>query len=86
VQFGRARRVRNEARVLDLDLIAYDERVEAGAVVLPHPRMQERAFVLLPLAEIAPHWIHPGLGLSVAQLIARLPADQTAEPLDSRSN
>lgn len=90
-RFGRERRLRNEARVLDLDLIAYDDRVEpkvdqGGTLTLPHPRMHERAFVLLPLAEIAPGWVHPRFGLTVAQLIARLPPGQTAEPLDSRSD
>jgi 2-amino-4-hydroxy-6-hydroxymethyldihydropteridine diphosphokinase len=86
-QFGRERRVRNEARVLDLDLIAYHERIESKAgLILPHPGMHERAFVLLPLTEIAPGWIHPRLGLNVTQLIERLPPGQTAERLDSRSN
>ena len=90
-RFGRERRIRNEARVLDLDLIAYDERIEpkageGGTLTLPHPRMHERAFVLLPLTEIAPGWVHPRLGLTVERLIERLPPDQTAEQLDSRSN
>lgn len=86
-RFGRVRRIRNEARVLDLDLIAYDERIESNAgLILPHPRMHERAFVLLPLAEIAPGWVHPRLGLTVERLIERLPPGLTAEHLDSRSN
>src|SRR5205814_9169792 len=55
-RFGRVRREKNAARVLDLDLLAYDERVsaEGEAPVLPHPRLHQRAFVLRPLAEIAP--------------------------------
>ncbi len=58
--FGRVRAVRNEARVIDLDLIAYnDEIINEADLVVPHPRMHERAFVLLPLREIAPRWIHP---------------------------
>ena len=83
-RFGRVRRERNAARVLDLDLIAYDDRVSAeGEVpILPHPRLHERAFVLRPLAEIAPAWRHPRLGRDVAALVAALPPDSTADPLD----
>jgi 2-amino-4-hydroxy-6-hydroxymethyldihydropteridine diphosphokinase len=55
-RFGRQRRERNEARVLDLDLLAYHDRVSApGEIpVLPHPRLAERAFVLEPLLELDP--------------------------------
>ena len=74
--FGRIRRVRNEARALDLDLLAYGERVMAGQPELPHPRLQERAFVLLPLAEIAPAWRHPILGETAAVLAGKLPPGQ----------
>ena len=52
-------------------------------LIVPHPRMQERAFVLVPLAEIAPGWVHPQLGLSVVDMLGRLNAAETAaiEPL-----
>ncbi len=82
--FGRVRRRRNEARILDLDLLAYGARVSAPGEqpVLPHPRLAERAFVILPLAELEPEWRHPVSGLSAAELARRLPPDQTAEPLD----
>jgi 2-amino-4-hydroxy-6-hydroxymethyldihydropteridine diphosphokinase len=76
--FGRARRVRNEARPLDLDLIDYDGTVRDGTdggPVLPHPRAHERAFVLLPLADLAPGWRHPVSGARAAALLAALPAD-----------
>jgi 2-amino-4-hydroxy-6-hydroxymethyldihydropteridine diphosphokinase len=75
--FGRVRSVANAARTLDLDLIAYDDMVSApGAVpILPHPRMHQRLFVLLPLAELAPDWRHPRLHRSVQELIAAVPPD-----------
>jgi 2-amino-4-hydroxy-6-hydroxymethyldihydropteridine diphosphokinase len=73
--FGRVRTVRNEARTLDLDLLAYDGRVlDEDELVIPHPRLVDRAFVLLPLRDVAPDWRHPGLGRSVDELIAALPA------------
>lgn len=81
-EFGRLRTVRNAARTLDLDIIDYDGRRESGPdLILPHPRMQERAFVLLPLAEVAPGWRHPILGKTVETLISALAADQKAEPM-----
>ena len=59
-QFGRVREVRWGARTLDLDLLLYDDRIiESPNLEVPHPRMGARAFVLVPLAEIAPDWIHP---------------------------
>lgn len=83
-RFGRVRGERNAARVLDLDLLSYDDRVsvEGEVPILPHPRLHERAFVLRPLAEIAPAWRHPRLGRDVAALVAALPPDSTADPLD----
>jgi len=50
-------------------------------VVLPHPRMHQRAFVLMPLSEIAPEWRHPVIGDTVFDLIAALPDDQFIEPV-----
>ena len=81
---GREHRVRNEARVIDLDLLIYGDRLSrpGETPVLPHPRLAERAFVLLPLAELAPAWRHPGSGRSVAEMIRRLPPDQTAEAIE----
>src|SRR5579859_6517226 len=59
---GRKRSAANAPRTLDLDLIDYGGRVEQGAVMLPHPRMADRRFVLEPLAEVAPGWRHPVTG------------------------
>lgn len=72
--FGRVRQTRNEARTLDLDLLAYhDLVVESDDLVLPHPRLHERAFVLLPLQDVAPGWRHPVLGKTVEAMIEALP-------------
>lgn len=83
-RYGRARSVANAARTLDLDLIAWNDVVREGPEppILPHPRMAQRAFVLQPLAEIAPGWRHPVSGETVEALIEALPAGQRCERLD----
>ena len=82
--FGRRRRERNAARVLDLDLIDWHGQVLEGSdgPLLPHPRMQERAFVLRPLADLAPDWRHPVTGRAIGELIAALPPGEGAEPIE----
>jgi len=76
--FGRFRGALNAPRTLDLDLIAYGDVVrDREPPILPHPRMAERAFVLLPLREVAPDWRHPVSGLSVEEMIRALPPGQT---------
>ncbi len=72
--FGRTRVRRNAPRTLDLDLLDYNGCAENGPLVLPHPRMARRAFVLVPLRDVAPDWRHPVSGQSVEELIAALPA------------
>jgi len=68
--FGRERREKWAPRTLDLDIIAMDEFVGSfGGIELPHPRMQDRVFVLAPLAEIAPDWRHPQTGQAVRALL-----------------
>lgn len=82
-EYGRMRSVRNASRTLDLDLLAYDDQVihEEDGLMLPHPRLAERAFVLEPLAELAPDWRHPVTGMTVRDMLARLPAGQHVERL-----
>ena len=98
-KFGRTRETRWGARVLDLDLLAFDDMVvpdpatqdhwrdlppasqtidTPDQLILPHPRLQDRAFVLVPLADVAPHWRHPRTGLTVAQMLAALPQQDVA--------
>jgi 2-amino-4-hydroxy-6-hydroxymethyldihydropteridine diphosphokinase len=73
-RFGRVRGEPNAARPLDLDLLDYEGRLSAAGEtpVLPHPRLHRRAFVLLPLRDVAPGWRHPRLGRTAAELIAAL--------------
>lgn len=82
-KFGRVRSVPNAPRTLDLDLLDYDGQImDTPLLILPHPRMHARAFVLRPLAEIAPGWSHPVLKRTLSALIAALPPDQAAEPVE----
>jgi 2-amino-4-hydroxy-6-hydroxymethyldihydropteridine diphosphokinase len=79
-RFGRVRGAVNAARMIDLDMLDYDGRIIASArLVLPHPRLAERRFVLAPLAELVPSWRHPLSGSTAAELLAALPAGQPVE-------
>ena len=81
--FGRVRTVRNAARVLDLDLLDYGGRTYEGEhISVPHPRLHERAFVLLPMRDVAPGYTHPLNGLGINDLIAALPDDQQIRKVD----
>ncbi|MDX2143941.1 MAG: 2-amino-4-hydroxy-6-hydroxymethyldihydropteridine diphosphokinase [Rhodospirillaceae bacterium] len=73
VDFARERGAANAARTLDLDLLDYDGQLrEIEAPLLPHPRLHQRVFVLLPLRDVAPDWRHPGLKKTVSELILAL--------------
>lgn len=79
-RFERERGERNAARTLDLDLIDYDGLIlDTPRLVLPHPRMHERRFVLAPLCDLAPGWRHPRLGVTATALLAGLPPGQPVQ-------
>jgi 2-amino-4-hydroxy-6-hydroxymethyldihydropteridine diphosphokinase len=72
-EFGRVRRQRWGPRTLDLDLLWFDTVIlDTPTLTLPHPGLRERAFVLVPLAEIEPHWIDPVSDQSIAQLLKKV--------------
>jgi 2-amino-4-hydroxy-6-hydroxymethyldihydropteridine diphosphokinase len=82
-RFGRVRRERWGPRHLDLDLLLYNRQtLDTPQLQRPHPRLRERAFVLLPLAEIAAQWIDPVTGLSIAVLADRVPDQHTVQRLE----
>jgi 2-amino-4-hydroxy-6-hydroxymethyldihydropteridine diphosphokinase len=74
--FGRVRTVANAARMIDLDLLDFRGEIAPGGpgrATLPHPRLADRAFVLKPLADLAPDWRHPVSGQPIQALLAALP-------------
>jgi len=87
--FGRERHEPWGPRTLDLDLLFYGRRqIAHPRLMVPHPRMNQRLFVLVPLAEIAPDWLHPGRKLTARQLLEDLwkqEHDQVVRPLAGRS-
>ena len=81
-QFGRVRGTENDPRTLDLDLIAHGRTVVASPdLTLPHPRADQRLFVMGPLAEIAPDWRHPVSGLTARDLAQSATVGRDARPL-----
>ena len=87
--FGRRRAEKNAPRTLDVDLLAYDDLIRNSDVkddlVLPHPQIAARDFVLAPLCDIAPDWRHPVSGLTAREMLAVLP-EKMAELLENQPN
>ncbi len=82
-EFGRQRSVPNAPRPIDLDLVAYYDQISnTDHLTLPHPRMHQRAFVLMPLQEIIPNWLHPVTGKTLNELIEVLPKDQSFRKIE----
>jgi len=82
-EFGRVRSVKNAPRLLDLDIIAYHDDVikDGERLIVPHPRMDERLFVLKPLYELDPDWKHPMTGQNIEPLIEAIDEEQDIKKL-----
>jgi 2-amino-4-hydroxy-6-hydroxymethyldihydropteridine diphosphokinase len=73
------------SRTLDVDLLFYgDEIIRQVGLIIPHPRLHERAFTLFPLRDIAPHWLHPELNQTITALVEALPATSALSPMRQR--
>ncbi|MDP7101789.1 MAG: 2-amino-4-hydroxy-6-hydroxymethyldihydropteridine diphosphokinase [Rhodospirillales bacterium] len=73
IEMGRQRLEPNAARIIDLDLLSFNAKIiDSDRLTLPHPRLTERAFVVQPIAEIAPDWRHPISGLLITEILAGL--------------
>jgi 2-amino-4-hydroxy-6-hydroxymethyldihydropteridine diphosphokinase len=72
-EMGRETTFRNGPRIIDLDILFYGQEVYEGEnLQIPHPRLQDRAFVLVPLNDIAPDFVHPVLNQSVHEMLAKV--------------
>ena len=86
-EMGRERTFRNAPRVIDIDLLAHGDAVmETARLVLPHPGIPARGFVLHPLAEVAPGWRHPVLGKTARELLEMAPVLERVERIGSLSD
>ena len=76
LKMGRIRKEKNSPRTCDIDIIDYEGRIlsiHGGKLILPHPQMQKRSFVLLPLFEVNKSWKHPKYKINIEKLISSLP-------------
>lgn len=72
-RMGRVPSFPNAPRIIDIDVLFYEDMIMSSqGLTIPHPCLQDRAFVLIPLAEIAPHLVHPKLGKSISRLARRV--------------
>ncbi|MBI4789643.1 MAG: 2-amino-4-hydroxy-6-hydroxymethyldihydropteridine diphosphokinase [Chloroflexi bacterium] len=84
IEMGRTEGIRFGPRPMDIDILLYDRVIELSpALTIPHPRLHERAFVLTPLAEIAPNLVHPRLRVRIRDLLARLESAEEVRRLNS---
>ena len=85
-RMGRIRRKKWDSRIIDLDILIFDrEVIQEEHLRIPHPLMHARKFVLEPMTELAPELIHPILGVSISELLRKLPEDgQVVRPLKER--
>ncbi len=72
-KLGRKKDLRNSPRTCDIDLISYNQKILTGVIIIPHQRMHERNFVLIPLFELNKNWLHPKTNLSIKKLMFSLP-------------
>ena len=79
--FGRKRSILNASRTIDLDLIDFQSLIKNDSLILPHPRMHLRLFVLLPLQDVEPNWVHPIFKQSIKELLTNYTSDQKIRKL-----
>ena len=72
-KLGRKKNFKNSPRTCDIDIISFKNIITSGDIIIPHKRMPKRNFVLIPLFEIAPDWVHPKTNESIKKLIFSLP-------------
>lgn len=81
----RVRKIRFGPRTIDIDILLYDEQIiQKPELTIPHPRMQNRAFVLIPLFELAPSMVIPSIQQPIAALLEQLPTDQIVRKADEQ--